>query len=168
MIQNLYLEKTCYVNFQLNTSECNAQHNHTSETDSEHATKIQKYVSNLNIYSSFIENIPSVIFVLFLGPWSEKNGRKLPMITPLIGHLCSVSLYILNYYFTSWPAEYILFASIPCGLFGGTATLLMALNRYPLSLHHIQCIRLSSPYFLSITVTWQTSLPLSLEHLAFQ
>lgn len=130
VIQNLYLEKTCYINFQLNSSECTAQHNHTSETGSEHATEIQKYVSNLNIYGSLIENIPSVILVLFLGPWSEKNGRKPPMLAPLVGHLCSVSLYILNYYFTSWPAEYILFASIPCGLFGGSATLLMALNSY--------------------------------------
>jgi hypothetical protein len=66
VIQNFYLEKSCYVNFQLNASECNAQHNHTSETDSEHATEIQKYVSNVNIYGSFIENIPSIIFVLFL------------------------------------------------------------------------------------------------------
>nr|CAH0103279.1 unnamed protein product [Daphnia galeata] len=129
VIQNLYLDKTCVVNFQLNLSDCSA-HNHTSEIDSGHATEIQKYVSNLNIYGSLIENVPSIILVLFLGPWSERNGRKLPMIIPLIGHICSVSMYILNYYFTSWPAEYILFASLPCGLFGGTATLLMALNSY--------------------------------------
>lgn len=131
MIQNLYISKVCLVNFQLNSTEC-GQHNHTSETETEHSTEIQKYVSDLNIYGSLIENIPSIIFVLFLGPWSEKNGRKVPMMTPIIGHLCSVSLYIVNYYFTSWPAEYILFASIPCGLFGGSATLLMALNRYAL------------------------------------
>lgn len=129
VIQNLYLNKTCVVNFQLNLTDCST-HNHTGESDSDHATEIQKYVSNLNIYGSLIENVPSIIMVLFLGPWSERNGRKLPMIIPLLGHICSVSMYILNYYFTSWPAEYILFASIPLGLCGGTATLLMALNRF--------------------------------------
>ena len=129
VIQNLYLSKVCLVNFQLNSSEC-SPHNHTSETETDHLTEIQKYVSDLNIYASLIENVPSIIFVLFLGPWSEKNGRKVPMITPLIGHICSVCLYILNYYFKCWPAEYILFASIPCGFFGGSATLFMALNRY--------------------------------------
>lgn len=129
MIQNLYLSKVCLVNFQLNASDC-SRHNHTSEDVDEHSSDIQKYVSDLNIYSSLIENIPSIIFVLFLGPWSERNGRKLPMITPLIGHVCSVSLYLANYYFESWPAEYILLASVPCGLLGGSATMLMALNRY--------------------------------------
>jgi MFS family permease len=129
VIQNLYLNKTCVVNFQLNLTDCST-HNHTGESDSDHATEIQKYVSNLNIYGSLIENVPSIIMVLFLGPWSERNGRKLPMIIPIIGHICSVSMYILNYYFTSWPAEYILFASIPLGLCGGSATLLMALNRF--------------------------------------
>lgn len=168
MIQNLYLEKTCYINFQLNSSECTAQHNHTSETGSEHATEIQKYVSNLNIYGSLIENIPSVILVLFLGPWSEKNGRKPPMLAPLVGHLCSVSLYILNYYFTSWPAEYILFASIPCGLFGGSATLLMALNRYSSYLMKSTVSGFHYLIYLNFTVTWQTSPTLNLGHHAFQ
>jgi PCFT/HCP family folate transporter-like MFS transporter 1/3 len=124
------------VNFQLNLTDCST-HNHTVESDSDHATEIQKYVSNLNIYGSLIENVPSIIMVLFLGPWSERNGRKLPMIIPLIGHICSVSMYILNYYFTLWPAEYILFASIPLGFCGGTATLLMALNRFTFILYFI-------------------------------
>ena len=126
MVQNLYLSKVCIVNFHLNSSDCGPQ-NHTIE--SEHSTDIQKYVSNLNIYASLIENIPSVILVLFIGPWSERNGRKVPMMTPVVGLILSVTLYILNYYFESWPAEYILFASIPSGLFGGAATFLMALNR---------------------------------------
>ena len=129
MTQNLYLDKTCVVNFQLNLTDCST-HNHTNETDSVHTTEIQNYVSNLNIYGSLIENVPSIIVVLFLGPWSERNGRKLPMIFPLIGHICSVSMYMLNYYFASWPAEYILFASILWGLFGGSATMMMALIRH--------------------------------------
>lgn len=169
----MYLSKVCLVNLQLNASECVGSHNHTSEIDSGHSTEIQKYVSNLNIYGSLIENIPSIILVLFIGPWSEKNGRKVPMMSPLVGHILSVSLYILNYYFKSWPAEYILFASIPCGLFGGNATMLMALNRYNNSVLH--CLSLlswgsffhgSSTYFLVAILL--TSLPLTQERHVFQ
>lgn len=118
----------CLNNFQLNATVC-ASHNHSTEAESQYATSVQKYVSTLNIYASLIENIPSVLLVLFLGPWSEKNGRKLPMMLPVIGHIFSVAFYIANYYFFSWPAELILLASIPIGLSGGTPTLLMALNR---------------------------------------
>ena len=112
----------------MNASEC-ASHNQSTEIESQHSNDIQKYVSTLNIYASLIENIPSVLLVLFLGPWSEKNGRKIPMTLPVIGHIISVSLYIMNYYFYYWPAEMMLVASIPVGLSGGTPTLLMGLNR---------------------------------------
>ena len=136
MIQNLYLQKVCLVNFHLNETDCNP-HNKTSVLDIDPADEVQRYVSDLNIYGSLIENLPNVVFVLFLGPWSDKNGRKVPMMAPLVGHLLSVGLYMANFYFKSWPAEYILLASIPLGLCGGTATLLMALNRSEIACNSI-------------------------------
>ena len=128
VIQNLYLYKVCLVNFHLNETDCNPQ-NSASVLDVDSVDKIQRHVSDINTYADLIENIPNVVFVLFLGPWSDKNGRKVPMMAPLVGHLLSVGLYMANFYFKSWPAEYILLASIPLGLCGGTATLFMALNR---------------------------------------
>lgn len=127
VVQNLFLQKTCLINFHFNSSVCGS-HNHTTETKEDN--DIQRYVTNLGMCASLIENIPSVLVVLFLGPWSDKNGRKLPMMFPLIGLVLSISIYMLNYWFESWPAEYILFASIPTGLCGGSASLFMSINSY--------------------------------------
>ena len=130
MIQNLYLRKTCLVNFHLNETECSStsNDNHT-QIESDHLDDIQRYVSILNIYGSLIENIPSIILVLYLGPWSERNGRKMPMMCPLVGQMLSIALYLANYFFESWPAEFLLLASIPSGLFGGATIMLMSANR---------------------------------------
>jgi len=130
VVQNLFLQKTCRVNFHLNASAC-APHNHTTTTTLHHDDDdIQRYVTNLSMCASLIENIPSVLIVLFLGPWSDRNGRKLSMMFPLIGLVLATLTYVLNYWFESWPAEYLLFASVPIGLSGGSAALFMSINSY--------------------------------------
>ena len=124
MIQNLFLKKACLVNFHhLNESDC-AQQNDSSTADD-----VQRYVSDLNVYAALLQNVPSIFFVLFVGPWSDKNGRKIAMMLPLLGQILSVALYFLNDHFESWPAEFLLFASIPLGLCGGPTSIFMILNR---------------------------------------
>ena len=115
------------MNFNFNSSVCES-HNHTVETKED--DDIQRYVTNLSMCASLIENIPSVLIVLFLGPWSDRSGRIVPMMFPLIGLALAISIYMLNYWFESWPAEYLLFASVPTGLCGGSASLFMSINRY--------------------------------------
>jgi len=127
VVQNLFLKKACSVNFNFNSSVCES-HNHTVETKED--DDIQRYVTNLSMCASLIENIPSVLIVLFLGPWSDRNGRIVPMMFPLIGLALAISIYMLNYWFESWPAEYLLFASVPTGLCGGSASLFMSINSY--------------------------------------
>ena len=92
--------------------------------------QIQRYVSNLNIYGSLIEHIPSMFFVLFIGPFSDKHGRKILMIVPLIGKSLSTLINMANYYAVSLPAEYLLFADVSAGLLGGMITFIMGVNKY--------------------------------------
>ena len=33
----------------------------------------------------FIKGVPPIIFTLFIGPWSDRFGRKLLMVVPLTG-----------------------------------------------------------------------------------
>ena len=127
VIQNLFLEKVCFVNFGLNASVCSSVNQNVESPVND---RIQKYVSTLNIYASLIESIPSIFCVLFLGPWSNRNGRKLIIILPFLGTLLSTLLYIANYLTPSWSAEYVLLGSVPWGVFGGGATLFMALIRF--------------------------------------
>jgi len=126
----MYLDKVCQVNFNFSSEIC-ADGNYTLEEDgSLLVDRVQSYVSTLNIYSSLIKTIPSIFFVLFLGPWSDKNGRKPLMIVPIVGAIISTFVFILNDYFTHWPAEYLLFAETPVSLLGGDSVLNLAFLRY--------------------------------------
>ena len=41
----------------------------------------------------------------YLGPWSDKNGRRPIMLIPIVGVVLSTLTYLLNYLAESWPAE---------------------------------------------------------------
>ena len=123
----MFLDKVCLVNFQMNATQCDL---HSNETGSaELKDRVQGYVSTLSIYITVIHCVPSIFFVLFLGPWSDKHGRKPLMILPTVGYIISTLIYMANYYFKSWPAEYLLFAALPVSLLGGWSSLGMAVSR---------------------------------------
>ena len=52
------------------------------------------------------------------------------MIVPIVGAIISTFVFILNDYFTLWPAEYLLFAETPVSLLGGDSVLNLAFLRY--------------------------------------
>ncbi|EFX69308.1 hypothetical protein DAPPUDRAFT_329228 [Daphnia pulex] len=126
---NLFLQKVCAVNFRMNATLCDPRskmnHNNTQLSD-----RVQGYVSTLNIYTSLIDNIPPILLMLFLLPWSDKHGRKPLMIAPLIGHVLGTLSDMANYYIESLPAEYLLISAVPVGLTGGRGIFFMSLHRY--------------------------------------
>ena len=130
VLPNLYINKVCRVNFQLNASACRPQ-NRSNETERNTLThdQIQSSVSTLLMWASLIDTLPSIIFVLFLGPWSNEHGRKPLMIFPIIGYILSILIYMTVNYIDSLRAEYLLFANLPGGLLGGLNTFTMATNR---------------------------------------
>lgn len=125
------------MNFQLNVSSCDLRNRSDDTHGSEHdddemaqiSDRIQSSVSSLLMWASLIETLPSILFVLFLGPWSNEHGRKPLMILPVTGYTLSIMVYMLVIYADSLTAEYLLFASLPIGMTGGFNTLMMATHR---------------------------------------
>ena len=58
---------------------------------------VQEVVTTLNMYQDLISNLPSIVFVLFLGSWSDKNGRKIPLILPFIGSAMKSVIYLVSF-----------------------------------------------------------------------
>lgn len=131
MYQNVYLLKACRVNFQFNATKCdfqNLQNSNESDNDEE-ANQVQSFVSSFLIYTTLLENLPGVFFVLFLGPLSDKHGRKPLMISFICGFVMETVIMMANLNFDSWPVEYTLFGSIIFGLCGGAGSFYMASSR---------------------------------------
>lgn len=147
---NLYLFKVCHINFNYSAEFCDPK-NQTSKylnqngnfllnqtkngTSLQHLSgeelinAVQIYVSQLETYMAIITNIPSIFFILFLGPWSDKHGRKPLLIVPMIGFNVATLVHMLNYYQESWPAEYNLISNAFIGFLGGQVTFHMAATR---------------------------------------
>ena len=57
----------------------------------------------------FIKTIPPIIFALFIGPWSDKCGRKPLMILPMTGYIFFYLWMLINtIYFDELNAEYLM------------------------------------------------------------
>ena len=76
------------------------------------AFKIHQLIQFHLSLSNFIQ-IPIVMFALFLGPWSDRKGRKTLIILPFIGQFLFCIVYILNYFFFyELYADFLLFENI--------------------------------------------------------
>ena len=85
----------------------------------EEQAAVQAIVAKEETIVQIVQNIPMVIFALFLGPWSDTAGRKLLLCIPLIGYFISASCMILNvYFFDQLVVEFLWLDGIR-NLFGG-------------------------------------------------
>ena len=60
---------------------------------------VQKIVTNLEIWDSILPILPTTIFCLFLGVWSDANGRKPVFLAAFIAGLAMSLVYAINYTF---------------------------------------------------------------------
>ena len=66
-------------------------------------------MSELKIYNSVLQAIPSVLFTLFAGSWSDLHGRKAIIVSATFGSVISNLVFMLNaYFFDELKAEYLL------------------------------------------------------------
>uniref|UniRef100_A0A3Q1EBK1 Solute carrier family 46 member 3 n=1 Tax=Acanthochromis polyacanthus TaxID=80966 RepID=A0A3Q1EBK1_9TELE len=113
------LTNTTYPIFD-NTSRCAEN---SSSSHSLHQEEVQKQASLFSLYSQLLSTIPSLIVTLMLVAYSDRGGRKITIIMPLIGTLIytlaflTVSYFELNIYL-------LIGASILSSLFGGLGTFL--------------------------------------------
>ena len=74
-----------------------------------------KQKGSLLYFSSF--QIPQVIFALFLGPWSDRAGRKMLIMLPYFGYfLVCVSMIANVYFFDEVAIDLIVVESVPTQL----------------------------------------------------
>jgi len=121
--QNLIIEKVCR---DLDFSEevcANIDSFPKAEND------VQTKASELNMALTMLSSLPSIVLALFIGPWSDKNGRKPLMLIPLLGFLVSTFVWILNVYYMAWPAKYLL-ATAVYSFFGGITCLLIGMYSF--------------------------------------
>ena len=125
--QALIYQKVCLDNY--NESICDILNkNKTLKTEEDF---VQKHTSTWLLYNNLAFAIPSVFTVfLFLGPWGDLVGRKIPLIFPIVGALLYSACNILNSVFIRAHLGYLLIGNFVNGCSGGFIGMLMACHSY--------------------------------------
>lgn len=60
--------------------------------------EVQVTVSNFHQLNSILGHIVPIILAFYMGAWSDKRGRKIPLVMGLVGKLIYSSMIIVNSY----------------------------------------------------------------------
>ncbi|KAK3589139.1 hypothetical protein CHS0354_017106 [Potamilus streckersoni] len=82
------------------------------------------------VYYRILVNLPAIFLGLFCGAWSDKYGRKIPMMLPSLGSVLAVLLYMLSISKQDWAIGLILVGAALQGVFGKSSVITMAVNSY--------------------------------------
>ncbi|XP_054711398.1 uncharacterized protein LOC129220987 [Uloborus diversus] len=124
---SMILDKVCLVHLGLSPEICSDLANNQTLKN-----KVEKLTTNYVVGHSLIQLIPSTILSAFIGPWSDKYGRKIPIIAGLLGIIadglgsatCAAAMHS--------RVEFLFIPPIFAGLSGATGSIgfLYAHHRY--------------------------------------
>lgn len=121
----MILRKVCLVHFVLNSSVCDNLENYTDAKDS-----VEKLAANYQLGHTLIQTAPAAVLACFIGPWSDRYGRKIPIVVALTGMLLDSLGSTLCAYFLETRAEYYFIPSLFTGLSGGVVTIMALIYSY--------------------------------------
>ncbi|XP_028981754.1 thymic stromal cotransporter homolog [Diachasma alloeum] len=113
--QAFFVHKACRVNHGFSEEVCkNISANETVKD------VVQRTVSNFHQWNNIAGHVVPIILALFFGNWSDRRGRKLPLVIGLLGKVIYSGMVVVNALVPKWDVFMIIYtASIPMGMLGG-------------------------------------------------
>lgn len=126
--QNFFLQKACRVNNKLSDDICTNIHKKGNE-------EYKKQVLDTTAWFYQWENIAAhvfpIILALFLGSFSDRRGRKLPLLMGLVGKFIYSTMVVVNAKMSTWPVEYIIYtATLPSAITGADVAIFASCFAY--------------------------------------
>ncbi|KAG8197166.1 hypothetical protein JTE90_011326 [Oedothorax gibbosus] len=121
----MILDKACLSNLNFTAEVCaNLSHHPVEKTASE------KLANNVSVGHGLILMLPACFISAFIGSWSDKYGRKVPLIIALVGVILDDLGATLCATFMKSRAEFIFIPAVFCGLSGGMISVMTVLYSY--------------------------------------
>ncbi|CAD1477687.1 unnamed protein product, partial [Heterotrigona itama] len=113
--QAFFVYKACRVDHGYSEQICsNLSDNETIKTE------VQVTVSSFHQWNNMAGHVVPIILALFFGNWSDRRGRKLPLIIGLLGKFIYSFMIVINSLIDTWNLNTIVYsASLPMGMLGG-------------------------------------------------
>ncbi|KAL3272941.1 hypothetical protein HHI36_014399 [Cryptolaemus montrouzieri] len=123
-----FVDKACRVNHKFNSSVCDDISN---QKYSDLNKEVQITVSNFNFMNDIAGHSGQIILALFMGAWSDKRGRKMPLLLGLVGKFYYSCMIVVNSLQPNWPVEYIVYtATFPMAFTGADVAIFAAAFSY--------------------------------------
>lgn len=126
---NQELYQTCVAVFHYNESDCEPLRGIIPKTKEAQIIEksLQPYVAKISMTGSMLNNVWPGILVLFVGPWSDKFGRRPVLLVTFtamfLGHVINTILVSFSKALTLNPWFYLL-ANVPSTLVGGGCSMI--------------------------------------------
>ncbi|XP_076179832.1 putative peptidoglycan muropeptide transporter SLC46 isoform X2 [Ptiloglossa arizonensis] len=117
--QAFFVYKSCRVDHGYSEEVC-------SKLDDNKTIKamVQMTVSNFHLWNNIAGHVVPIILAFFFGNWSDRRGRKIPIIVGLFGKFIYSFMIVINSMMDTWNLNYIVYtASLPMGMLGGDVTI---------------------------------------------
>ncbi|XP_035738036.1 proton-coupled folate transporter-like isoform X1 [Vespa mandarinia] len=130
ILTDLIVYRTCTVVLNINKTECLIINQNGSSNEAHRIDiLVQSQVNLISMSKSFVENLLPAFLSFFVGPWSDKYGRKPLLLAGYTGYSLTFCLLSLM---TMWDINpwYLLIAYMPSACFGGLCIILLASFSY--------------------------------------
>ena len=121
----LYLYRSVCLEAFKNDSTCLHLRQHPNREE-----YVQSISASYIMYYKILLNGPAILLGLFCGAWSDKIGRKLPVMFPCLGTILSTLIYMVSMIRPEPTVIFILLGGLLNGIFGKSAVITMALHSY--------------------------------------
>ncbi|OXA63563.1 proton-coupled folate transporter [Folsomia candida] len=98
IFQNIVMETACRNDLGYEAETCKEIITKVNATYKTQEREIQKVVAGVQAMMSVIFGCITVLVVLFIGPWSDANGRKMPLLMSCVGIFSYSGLMLLGYF----------------------------------------------------------------------
>lgn len=112
-LTNLIMDKGCLYHLNYSVEICKNLSSYPAEKD-----EVEIMANNYSLYSS-LQSLIGAVTMIFIAPWSDKYGRKLPLMVAFIGILVSDICYIVCVLIVDSKIYYLVLSRIPSELCGG-------------------------------------------------
>ncbi|XP_068215100.1 probable peptidoglycan muropeptide transporter SLC46 [Palaemon carinicauda] len=153
-ITNLWIDKICLYHFNYSEEICRTI---DSGKHPDEQANVQKTTTIYNLYANVLQYLPAVFIVLLLGTWSDKKGRRLPIIISFSGYFLTSLCVTAVSYWRTLPPTYLLLSYLPLAFTGGLMGVYAAIYPY-LTAVTTQRARTTRISFLAVVILGSATL----------
>ncbi|XP_067645719.1 lysosomal proton-coupled steroid conjugate and bile acid symporter SLC46A3 isoform X4 [Eurosta solidaginis] len=126
--QDFFVQKACRVNNNFTDEICS---NIKADENAFYKKQVQITTAKFYQIESISGHVFPIILSLFLGSFSDRRGRKFPLLMGLTGKLIYSIMIVVNARMKTWPLEYVIYtATVPAALTGADVAIFSSCFAY--------------------------------------